>query len=73
MDTASWGREQKVSVKFEKGEVPYTKAFAIVEFSGYTDDSLTGERFTLSLEVKKDGFWRVINGKRAAYGRGDHL
>ena len=67
MNTATWGREQKVSVKFGKGEEPYTEAFATVEFSGYADDSLTGERFTLSLEVGKDGLWRVINAKRAAY------
>lgn len=72
MDTAIWGREQKVSVKFGKGEEPYTEAFATVEFSGYADDSLTGERFTLSLEAGKDSLWRVINAKRAAYGRGDH-
>jgi hypothetical protein len=72
MDTATRGGEQKVSAKFGQGEEPYSTAVVTVEFMGYADDSLTGERFTLYLEVGKDGFWRVIKAERAAYGRGDH-
>jgi hypothetical protein len=72
MDTATKGREQKISAKFGKGEEPYSEAVVTVEFLGYADDSLTGERFTLYLEVGKDGLWRVIKAERAAYGRGDH-
>ena len=72
MDTATKGREQKVSAKFGKGEEVYSEAVVTVEFLGYADDSLTGERFILYLEVGKDGLWRVIKAERAAYGRGDH-
>ena len=72
MDTVTKGREQKVSAKFGKGEEPYSEALVTVEFLGYADDSLTGERFTLYLEVGKDGLWRVIKAERAAFGRGDH-
>ena len=72
MDTVTKGREQKVSAKFGKGEEPYSEAVVTVEFLGYADDSLTGERFTLYLVVGKDGLWRVIKAERAAYGRGDH-
>lgn len=72
MDTATKGREQKVLAKFGKEEETYSEAAVTVEFMGYADDSLTGERFTIYLEVGKDGFWRVIKAERAAYGRGDH-
>ena len=72
MDTATHGREQKVSAKFGKGEEPYSEAIVTVEFMGYADDSLTGERFTLYLEVGKDALWRVIKAERTACGRGDH-
>lgn len=72
MDTAMKGREQKVSAKFGKGEEPFSEAVVTVEFMGYADDSLLGERFTLYLEVEKNGRWRVIKAERAAYGRGDH-
>ena len=72
MDTATKGREQKVSAKFGNGEEPYSTAIVTVEFMGYADDSLTGERFTLSLEVGREGVWRLTKAERAAYGRGDH-
>jgi hypothetical protein len=72
MDTATKKREQKVSAIFGEGEEPYSTAVVTVEFMGYADDLLTGERFTLYLEVGKDRFWRVIKAERAACGRGAH-
>jgi hypothetical protein len=72
MDTVTMGREQKVWAKFGKAEEPYSEAVVTVEFMGYADDSLTGERFILYLEVGKDDLWRVVKAERAAYGRGDH-
>jgi hypothetical protein len=72
MDTPPGGRNHRVSAEFGKGEEPYSSANVTVEFMGYADDSLTGERFTLFLETGKDGLWRVVRAERAAYGRGDH-
>jgi hypothetical protein len=72
MDTATNGREQKVSATFGNGEQPYSTAAVTVEFMGYADDSLTGERFTLYLAAGREGVWRLTRAERAAYGRGDH-
>jgi len=44
-----------------------------VEFTGYADDSLLGERFVMRLRRSaEDGVWKITAAERAAYGRGDH-
>ncbi len=71
-DTPTNGRVQSIEAKFEGGEETFQSVTVTVEFMGYADDSLFGERFTLKLKANDKGNWEVVHAERAAYGRGDH-
>ena len=71
-ETPTNGRVQSIKAEFEGGEETFQSATVTVEFMGYADDSLFGERFTLKLKVDAKGDWEVVSAERAAYGRGDH-
>lgn len=71
LDTPTRGTRQTMQVEFSGGEEDFTSATVTVEFLGYADDSLAGERFSLELTRNNDGTWSVTAATRAAYGRGD--
>lgn len=71
LDTPTRGTRQTMQVEFSGGEEEFTAATVTVEFLGYADDSLRGERFSLELTRNNDGTWSVSSVTRAAYGRGD--
>ena len=71
-DTPTRGTAQNIKAEFKGGEEIFKSAIITVEFMGYADDSLYGERFVLSLIVDEAGVWKVTKAKRAAFGRGDH-
>lgn len=72
VDTPTLGTSQSISAKFEGGEEPFERVEVTVEFMGYADDSLRGERFVIRLVPGQDGIWKVTKIERSAYGRGDH-
>ena len=72
IDTPTIGKTQSISAKFQGGEERFDRVVVTVEFMGYADDSLTGERFVISLLSGQDGVWKVTKIERSAYGRGDH-
>lgn len=73
VDTPTRGRTQRIEVEFEGGEEAFDRAAVTVEFMGYADDSLLGERFVMRLRRSaEDGVWKITAAERAAYGRGDH-
>ncbi len=67
------GTSQTITAKFDGGEEQFERAVVTVEFMGYADDSLIGERFVVSLVYGQDETWGVTRIERSAYGRGDHL
>ncbi len=71
-DTPTQGRQQSISAKLTGGEEQFDRVSVTVEFMGYADDSLIGERFVIQLDAGKDGIWKVKKIERSAYGRGDH-
>lgn len=72
VDTPTVGAVQSVNSRFSGGEEIFDRAVTTVEFMGYADDSLYGERFVISLHSGEDGIWQVTGIERSAYGRGDH-
>jgi hypothetical protein len=71
-DTPVHGKLQNLSAKFSGGEEQFNRVDVTVEFMGYADDSLSGERFIFQLNANQAGVWKVTKIERAAYGRGDH-
>lgn len=72
VDTPTIGKAQSITAKFQGGDEIFDRVVVTVEFMGYADDSLAGERFVISLLAGKDGVWKVTKIERSAYGRGDH-
>lgn len=66
------GKVQSIKAEYDGGDEVFDSATVTVEFMGYADDSLFGERFTLKLTVDDKDNWSVVEAKREAYGRGDH-
>jgi hypothetical protein len=71
VDTPTIGKTQNISAKFQGGEDKFDRVVVTVVFMGYADDSLTGERFVISLIASQDGRWKITKIERAAFGRGD--
>ena len=70
-DKLSNGRAQNIHVTYEGGEQTFTGAVVEVEFTGYADDSLQGERFEIHMASAPGGVWKIDKIERAAYGRED--
>lgn len=70
--TPTRGTRQTVDAKYSGGEEHFTSAVVTVEFMGYADDSLSGERFVLHLDKSDKSVWVVKRVERTACGRGDH-
>jgi hypothetical protein len=70
-DTPTIGTSQKIEAKYSGGEENFTQAIVTVEFTGYADDSLTGERFTLTMSSNEESEWTITKMERTALGRGD--
>jgi len=70
-DEPTLGRTQSIKADFGPGEGPFDKGTVVVEFMGYADDSLIGERFTFTMNADQAGHWQIVEAKREAYGRGD--
>ena len=63
---------EQITAQFDGEQPPFKKAIMTVQFMGYADDSLHGEKFTLTLVPAADGTWQIPQVIRSAYGRGDH-
>ena len=70
-DKLSNGRAQNIHVTYEGGEQTFTGAVVEVEFTGYADDSLLGERYEFHMTSAPGGVWNIDRIERAAYGRED--
>ena len=70
-DTASNGHTQNIHITYEGGEQSFTGAVVEVEFTGYADDSLLGERYEFHMKLTPGGVWKIDKIERAAYGRED--
>ncbi len=66
------GKRQRIDANFTGGEELFTRTEVIVDFMGYADDSLYGERFVVQMNVDQEGLWLVSQIKRSGFGRGDH-
>jgi hypothetical protein len=72
-ETPTLGTSQTITAEFAGGEEQFERAVVTVEFMGYADDSLIGERFVVRLAYGQDDIWGVTGIERSAYCRGDHL
>ncbi|MCX6880827.1 MAG: hypothetical protein NTW21_44555 [Verrucomicrobia bacterium] len=72
VDTPTIGKTQSICAKFQGGEEKFDRVVVTIEFMGYADDSLIGERFVIGLLAGQNGVWKVTKIERSAYGRGDH-
>lgn len=70
-DTATCGKSQSISAAFVGGEENFSSVVVTVEFMGYADDSLTGERFVIHLKMGEKQVWDITKITRSAFGRGD--